>query len=505
MVARYGHERVKRGLMHFFIGKSVSAIGGFFAMLLVVHGLSIGDFAKYSVLVALVEVFTAVSGFGLSHVILRFVPELYASYQASALRSIILLTFIFRSVLLVSMLGAVWFISGIVSSWIGLGSAVPAFEAFLVVVAFRTTNQFLSQILESTLHQGLAQTAFSVIAIGRLLGMLWLVNNDTVALIDVIWLEAFCEVIAMIVMLAGIFSVLWAKRSHGDMAEPEDAWHKTNRKQLIRFATSAYLQHLATLPFGGNTNRLVGGAMFGEQLMARFGFAQSLYEYIKRYLPTQLLVGLIRPVVVARFTGTRSFSTAADLCEQSLQVNFVLLAGMLAVLLVDGRELLMFISAGKYGASGISVVILCILLAFLALETQRLVLEVLAQMVNHYEIMIPSNVFLSLSVLGGIAAFPVFGAVAFPIANTLALLLANFWVIHRLSTLGFHYRHDWRGTFESLLILAMSAGIGEFSQYQGAHWVAALAITLGVFTLLFLKIKLSPAMHFARELIGNKS
>jgi len=489
--------------MHFVIGKSVSAIGGFFAMLLVVHGLSIGDFAKYSVLVALVEVFTAVSSLGLSHVILRYVPELYASYQASALRSVILLTFGFRSIVLVSALGIAWFLSNIVSSWVGLGGAVLAFEAFLVVVAFRSTNQFLSQILESTLHQGIAQAAFSAIAIGRCIGMLWLLNTDSTSLIDVIWLEALCEVIATAIMLAGIFFVLWATHSHGDVVA-EDDWHKTNRSQLIKFATSAYLQHLATLPFGGNTNRLVGGAMFSDQLMARFGFAQSLYEYIKRYLPTQLLVGLIRPIVVARYTTTRNFSAAADLCEQSLQVNFVLLAGILSVLLVVGRELLMFISSGKYGASGISVMILCVLLVFLVLETQRLVLEVLAQTVDHYEIMIPSNAFLSLSVLGAIAAFPVMGAVAFPIANTLALLLANFWVIHRLASMGFHYQHDWRGTFESLLILALSAGLGEFSQYAGAHWLVALAITMGVFTLLFMKIKFPSAMRFARELIGKK-
>lgn len=40
----------------------------------------------------------------------------------------------------------------------------------------------------------------------------------------------------------------------------------------------AYLQHLAILPYGGNMNRLVGGNLFGDLVMASFGFAQSLYE-----------------------------------------------------------------------------------------------------------------------------------------------------------------------------------------------------------------------------------
>ncbi|UCV17249.1 polysaccharide biosynthesis protein [Ferribacterium limneticum] len=502
MVARFGNVRVKRGLLNFFIGKSVSAVGGLLAMVLVVHGLSIGDFATYSILVALVEVFTAVSGLGLTHVILRYVPELYASYQASALRFIVLAAFGLRSIVLVCALGVAWLFSDSIGSWIGVGNAIHALEAFLLIVALRSTNQFLSQILESMLHQGTAQTAFSLIAVGRCVGMLWLTNSNQVMLTDVIWLEVICEAGAMCVMLFGIFDSLWSKKSNGD-ENVDDDWHNTNRTEVIRFATSAYLQHLATLPFGGNTNRLVGGAMFGSVMMASFGFALSLYEYAKRYLPTQLLIGLIRPIVVARYTTTRNFSVAAGLCEQSLQVNLVILTAMLAVLLVCGEELLGLISGGKYVEH--SVVLLCVLLVFLGLETQRLVLEVLAQMVDHYEILIPTNLFLSLSVIGGVAGYALLGAVAFPIANLLALVIANYWTAHRLASMGFRYSHDWAGTGWSLVVFLISVLAGKLCQYAGIHWSISLLVTLMVFGLLFLKIQLKPTIRFARELIGEKA
>lgn len=53
MSSRYGSERIGRGLMHFVLGKGVSAVAGVSAMLLVVRELSVESFAAYSVLVVL--------------------------------------------------------------------------------------------------------------------------------------------------------------------------------------------------------------------------------------------------------------------------------------------------------------------------------------------------------------------------------------------------------------------------------------------------------------------
>jgi O-antigen/teichoic acid export membrane protein len=501
MAARFGNTRVKRGLLNFFIGKSIAAVGGLLAMILVVRDLSIADFARYSVLVALVEIFTAISGLGLSHVVLRYVPQLYASYKTHALRFVVLASFGVRSIVLVFALGIAWLFSDTFSSWIGLANAIPAFEAFLVIVLFRSTNQFLSLILESMLHQGTAQAAFSSIAVGRCLGMLWLGTHGPVLLTDVIWLEAICEAFAMCVMLFGIFHSLWVRGSFPD-GHVNDDWYHTNQKMLVKFATSAYLQHLATLPFGGNTNRLVGGALFGNLVMAGFGFALTLYEYAKRYLPTQLLVGLIRPIVIARYTSSGNFARAASLCEQALQFNLVLLGLMLALLLVSGDELLGLISGGKYIEH--SVGILCVLMVLLALETQRLLFEVLTQMVDHYEILIPSNLFLSTSVFLGVAGYYLVGVIAFPLANMLALAIANYWNSRKLASMGFHYTHDWLGTRNSLIVFGITVVVGKLCRYGGLHWIVSTVITSFVFFALFLKIQFNPSLNFVRELIGKK-
>lgn len=501
MSTRFGKARVKRGLVHFLVGKVVSALAGLLAMVLVVRGLSVPEFAGYSVLIALVEVFTAVSGLGLAHVVLRYVPELYATHRPASLRSVVLTTLGLRtSVLMVALLLA-YALSQPLAHMFKLDDVLPAFELFLVVVALRSSSHFLSQILESTLHQGISQMAFSASAIGRCIGMLWLLQSGDVNLLHVVALEALCDGLACCLLATGITVVLRSVTRDKDTHSDDIAWWPTQRGSIAKFATTAYLQHLATLPFGGNTNRLVGGVLFGDNVMATFGFAQSLYEYFKRYLPTQLLVGLIRPVVIARFSVRRDFTEAARLCDQAFHVNLVFLLGAIAIFYVVGIELLTLVSAGKYGSE--SVWLLIAMLVLLALETQRLILEMLTQTVESYGLMIPSNLFLSASVLLGIAAYPLMGAISFPVANALALGWANFWLLSRLRALGYVYRHEWRGTVITFLVFCVAVAIGSLSKWMGVNWLGAGCITALVYTALFAKFLLQNSISFGHALVGR--
>lgn len=162
---------------------------------------------------------------------------------------------------------------------------------------------------------------------------------------------------------------------------------------------------------------------------------------------------MIRPVVVARYAQSRDFSAAASLCEQALQFNFALLSGLLAILVVDGGELVVaFLKRQILNRKCRLLICLLILFAF---ETQRLIVEVMSQVAERYDLMVPGNIFMSASVTGGIIGYDFIGAIAFPIANMLALASANSWCIYRLKTYGFKYTHDWHGTAGSFAIFVL--------------------------------------------------
>jgi O-antigen/teichoic acid export membrane protein len=501
MNERYGHERIRRGLMNFVLGKGVSAIAGMFAMLLVIRALSVPSFAAYSVLVALVELLTAISGLGLAHALLRYVPELYAQHFQISLRKFVYGSIGLRSAVLLIAASFAYLFADHLAPLIGLGNVIEVFQVFLLVVVLRSSSQFLSQILESTLHQGNAQAAFSINQIARLVGMIFLLQNGEVQLIDAIWVECIGESLGLLVMSYGVIQVVRSEENDKRDSGDDGNWLRSHLKQIAKFALAGYLQHLAIMPYGGNTNRLVGGGMLNAGGMASFGFAQSLYEYLKRYLPAQLLVGLIRPVVVARYCESQDFSVAANLCERVLQINILLIVGVLALLTVGGGDALAVISAGKYGSGALAI--LTLLIVVLMLETQRQQLELLVQTVERYHFLIPSNLLLSSSVVLAIILLPWLGAAAFPAANAIGLIAGNTWVQRQMRSAGFDFKHDWFSILRIAALYACAVLCGEAVRIVGLPWYISTLAALVVYAGLAYLVCGKMVRGFVRELTNK--
>jgi O-antigen/teichoic acid export membrane protein len=475
MSGAYNKVRVRRGLYHFLLGKVVSSIAGFGAMVLVVRSLSIVDFAHYSILIALVEYLAAFSAVGLAHVVIRYVPELYMKGYSHSLRSLLQSVTAIRAVVLLGIALLGYWLSAFIVPWIGMEGASKAFEAFLVVAVVRSTGHFFSQILESTLHQGVVQIAFSLASIGRLVGMMYLHGRGDVQLVEIIWVEAITDAIATTIMAGAVVFVARSNRET-DEVEGDRNWVSANFRAISKFAYHGYIQHLAGLPFGSNTNRLIGGYFLSASAMANFGFAQSLYEYLKRYLPAQLLVGLIRPVLIAKYSIKKDFSVASSICENIFIINLALIGGGVVCMLVAGPNLMHVISAGKYVDD--ATFIFLALLTVLLLETNRLQLELLVQTVERYEILIFSNVVLAASVGLGILLVGWLGAAAFPMGNALGLVVANQMVNSRLGRLGYFYAHDWGVILRLAVLIAVSVGVGIALLSTGIMWYIALALSM---------------------------
>ena len=501
MSTRYSASRIQRSLIHFTLGKGVSALAGVLAMLLVIRQLSIEAFAAYSVLVALVEMLTAVSGLGLVHASLRYVPELYSKHYQVSMRTFIYWALGLRTLTLLFFVLTVYLFADQLVPLVGLGSFLLAFQVFLVVVILRTTTNFLSQILESTLHQGIVQLGFSGGTLVRLAGMVFLMNLGDVQLVNVIWVEVIGDALSLLVMVFGLLRIVETRTAEDQHAVGDSSWLRGHLQQIAKFAAAGYLQHLAVIPYGGNTNRLVGGSMLNAGSMANFGFAQSLYDYLKRYLPAQLLVGLIRPIVVARYSESGDFRAAAGLCSSVMQVNLLLILGALAMMMVGGTSALAAISGGKYGSE--ALLILGTLFIVLLLETQRQQLELLVQVVERYEYLIFSNVLLSTSVLLAVVLIPLVGAVAFPVANAVGLLAANFWVQRKLKFTGFHFHNDWLSTLSVVAIFLIATLVGEVAEVLILPWYLAAVATVIVYTILVYLVQGNLILRFVSTLTGQ--
>ncbi|GAB7562295.1 hypothetical protein LG202_03340 [Methylobacillus methanolivorans] len=487
--------------MHFVVGKGGTAFAGVFAALLIVRELSIEEFAQYSILIALVELLTAVSGLGLAHALLRYVPELYQKNYQSSLKKFVYSVLSIRTFVLGIALSFAYLFTDNIIGNIGLSSALAAFQVFLLTVLFRSTVLFLSQILESTLHQGAAQLAFFIAAATRVAGLIYLSYQGDVDLYSVVWLEVVSDILSFIVVIVAVNYVVAKNPNETEVAAEDSSWIRTHLKKIMNFAVVGYIQHLAILPYGGHTNRLVGGHMLSSTSMAHYGFAQTIYEYIKRYLPAQLLVGLVRPVVVARYCEHKDFSVPAKLCELVLQINYLFIAGLFVLLIVAGKEGLSLLSAGKYGSDAFSIVVA--LFFVLVLETQRQQLELLVQTVEKYQYLIYSNSLLSTSVIGAILFLPLFGPIAFPMANAVGLLVANAWVRYQLKAEGFAQQRDWFPIITILIISLTSIFVGEALKAANVVWYISGLSSGVVFGVLGFVLCRGIIIDFMRDFIGG--
>lgn len=494
----YTGERVRRGLLHFLLGKGISSVAGLLGMILVVRGLAVAEFAAYSVLVALVEVVTALTSLGLSHVVLRYVPELYVSREIKALGGLIVRAFVARMAVLAVLVLLAASNAPLFAELLGIDEWVYAVQLFMLLLIPRVAGHFLSQCLESTLHQSIAQTAFSVGAIVRAGVIMTLLANGKISLVNVIWAEIAGDVICALILIGGMAMVLSDR--HGQLP---GNWVNGRWRRLGRFALSGYLQHLAILPYGGHTNRLIGGHMLSTGAMAVYGFAQSLYEYAKRYLPAQMLVGLIRPVVIARYSGTHDFAVAARLCQRVLQINLLLVGALLVPLLIAGPELLLAMSAHKYGDE--AAMVLLGLTLVLVLETQRQQLELLCQTVERYDLLLPTNLLLSASVLLAALLLVPLGPVAFPLGNALGLIVANSRVLRALRKLGHRFRHDWLATLGTVVMVLVSSGLGLLVSGLSQHWMLGLLAGELLFLALVARLRVEVMRGFYRDLTRGKS
>jgi O-antigen/teichoic acid export membrane protein len=235
------------------------------------------------------------------------------------------------------------------------------------------------------------------------------------------------------------------------------------------------------MPFSGVVNRLVIGSQMATPQVALFGFAQSIFDLMQRYLPAQLFSGLVRPVMAARFSVNRRFEEVATICNLNLNVNLVLIGLAATVIAAGGSEMLLWVSRDKYGDSAVALLLLmCVLVA---LESWRHVLDQLSHTVERYGFLVFSNGMLGASLIVGIALLPRLGIFALPAANCVALVVANLMVIWWLRRTGYPFRQSVGQNFAILASAGIAIGVGLSLPMVLHHWLPRVLVAALVYCL----------------------
>ncbi|MCM5571521.1 hypothetical protein M6I34_13455 [Burkholderiaceae bacterium FT117] len=467
----YSGSRIARGVIHLLGGKALVSVAGIGTFLVLVQALPVEQFAAYTVLFALVELVDALSGVGVPHVLARYVPELYAAHRRRTVRHLVVVALALRGALLFAFAGVAYLLVPVVAPMVGLTGWEPAFRLYLVVVVLRVFAQAVFGVLESMLHQSLAQLGAGSVTLSRFV-LLW--GAAAQAKLDlhlVILIELATEAVGVLLLCGGLARTLSLRADDG--GEDGAGWVRANLRRMLDFGFKGYLQHLLIMPFGGAVQRLIVGASLSTADVALFGFARSVADLARRYLPATMLAGVIRPVLTARYVSDRRFEDLVRAANLVFKVNAIGICLGIVVLHAGGRGLVDAVTSAKYGEG--AVILLLLMLAVLLVSSLRLMLDHVSHAVERNGPLVVSNAVITLSILPGIAILPVAGVYALPLSNLLGLGFGCFVLVRWLRAGGFDYRYDAAGAGKMLLASAGGMAAGQVSTALQANWMLSVA------------------------------
>jgi len=344
----YGRNAMRRGTRDFLIGKAISAVMSFAIMLLLVRLLPLQQFGVYVTWLALLELAHAIGGVGLPWVALRYLPEfrLYASSNSLRrfvrrwLAGVLLATV---AVVLMSAAGLSAYLA-----WSDMQEHHFAAAIFLAAIGFELAGRHMREGLLEPLMQQLASRISLILRQSVMLAAvltLWYAGE-----LRLIWVVA-AELVASLV---GAVSAWVLMRRHLASLNGTGAtgdWTEPAFSAMWRTAIHMFGAQLVSLSYGPAMLTVVAQRTLGLEATALFGFLRQLCEQVWRYLPSIVLMGVVRPKLVAAYCVGGMFELSR-ISAVVAKMTILTAAPVIVFAAIAGSDLIVLLSGGKFQGSG---------------------------------------------------------------------------------------------------------------------------------------------------------
>jgi O-antigen/teichoic acid export membrane protein len=310
------------------------------------------------------------------------------------------------------------------------------FKWYLYVSIIRLFVLSISQAMESLLWQKDAQYSLAMGSLIRFVLVFSIIVYNEIDLFIVVIIEGIAELTTLLIIAYRYYKkwITDAERSKGDLA-----WWNDNKKRVFRFGLLNYLVNQSTLLYGTAPNRILLASYLPPANLAIFGFADATANLTRRFIPTKLLIGFIRPIFMAQYSVNNNFQKLNGMSNYVFRINLSLLMLPIAMLVVVGNPSFDWLTAGKYADAAY---ILAGLFILIILEGLYALLVLLTQAIEKNQIIIYGNIIKSLSLLAVIPLIDYFGIWSIIIANFSGLLTACIIVIIYLIKLNYPFKLD---------------------------------------------------------------
>jgi O-antigen/teichoic acid export membrane protein len=434
----YGARAVKRSLLHFVLGKGVAAAAAFAVLVIIIRQLEPREFAVYTSMHAMVLIVGVLSSFGTNAILMRFLPELRSKGNVRAMYRLLFSGVTVRGISYAAVALLMFAFAGPICDAFNMGDSLQVVRWYCLVGFLRINATFVTGALESLLWQRLTQYSTAFVGLCKLALVAFVAWRGGMDLRTLVAIEVVTELALLLLLLVGAV-VRWRSdedRHVGDL----DALAE-NRSRFNRFGFWNYMQNLTALGYGSATNRLFASYFLpGPELVAMYGVIDRFIDYVRRYEPLHIFVGLVRPVINSRFSQQRELAPIVDLANSLFRANLLVLVAPLVIVAVAGDGLFDWITGGRYQA--IAMLFLGFYVVAIVASVNS-ILDILVKLLEESRIYAAGNIALSASIILAIPLMARIGLWGLAIANGIGLLLSFIIIFWYLKARGHAIRPDW--------------------------------------------------------------
>lgn len=452
----YGKAAVRSSLIHFLFGKALNAIVSVMTLIALARWMAPSSYGAYIAFVALQATLLSISNLGIDTTAERFLPELRTRHGDQALFGFVMSSMYTRLLTLLILIVIAWLAAKPITTLVGIGLHLTEFKIWVVVVGLAGMLAFATTLLEAMLHQREAQRSMMVYVLAKLVLIVLAHQFITFELITLVWVELVA------VSLGAIAGTGFLLRYFSGGDGFRSGWQIVleYRKRMIRFAFFNYIAQVVFQFFNAEVMKLMVTRLLGVLQSARYGFTSSLVETVQRYLPAVLLLRLIKPVFISRYTKSGDFSPLNEMARIILKLNLLMLAPIIAFSAVFGGDVLAILSAGKYADAQW---ILVGALSLLVPASHQLVLSLLAGTLEKNEMQLYAGLVSTVAFPCALFLVPALGPLGAISASAISAFMYNTFATIYLRKAGFNYRPDLKGAsvffLAGFMLFAFSWGL----------------------------------------------
>ena len=444
----YNAGRVRRSLAYYLSGRGVTAIASMLVPLLLVRSMTVGDYARYTAYSGLLIVLMTLSNLGIERVVPRYLPELRNAGAEDELCLTSRFLTIVRASLLFLVLILLLLGYGYVAKWFNLAVDTKAKWAFVLYAFSFGMSMYFARTLQALMLQkeaaiGVAFEWFLKLAVLSVL----LFCSGRISLHAAILLQGGTAAVGAIYMFCKLQLHLGRPRK---VAKSEIL---LNRKQVVRTGLENYFWVLSGMYTGPPVVKLISSSLFSPALTAALGFAYAVTGVVQRYMPSVLLLNIIEPAIMAKFSGNRDFRLLNHYISIVFKFNLFVLLPVAIWFPVNGAPLVELVTKGKYPES---VWMISALLIVLILQSHTMMMQLTCNAVEKSNILLQSNIWAMVLLPVAAVAIYIYGLPGLFLSLLAIMIFRNLYCVKMLRRNGYCYRLDFKRIINIIFSAASS-------------------------------------------------